>query len=65
MTFLKVGFLRPNKVLEAQKSFLGPPKIKKNDFLKTPEFVICPNIGGGQGSCLSHPDGVGSIGLIR
>ena len=27
-------FLRPNKVLRAQKSFLGPQKTQKIDFLK-------------------------------
>ena len=35
MTPPKLGFLRPNK---AQKSFLGPPKTQKIDFLKKPQF---------------------------
>ena len=34
MTPPKVRFLRPNKVLGAQKRCLGPPKHKKIDFLK-------------------------------
>ena len=34
MTPPKVMFLRPHKVLGAQKSFLGPSKHKKNDILK-------------------------------
>ena len=34
----EVGFLRPNKVLGAQKKFFGAPKRKKIDFLKKPEF---------------------------
>ena len=38
MTSPKVGFLRPNKVLRAQKSFLGPPKTQKIDFLKNLEL---------------------------
>ena len=38
MTPPKVRFLRPNKVSGGQKSFWGAPKIKKNDFLKKPEF---------------------------
>ena len=38
MTPPKVGFLRPNKVLGAQKSFYGPPETQKIDFLKKPEF---------------------------
>ena len=29
------------------------------------KFVICPNMGGGQGSGPSHPDGVGPLGSIR
>ena len=31
-------FLRPKKVYEAQKSFLGPPKTQKIDFLKNLEL---------------------------
>ena len=38
MTPPKLGFLRPNKVSWAQKSFQGPPKTQKNDFLKKPDF---------------------------
>ena len=38
MTPPKVRFLRPNKVLGAQKSFLGPPKTQKIDFLKKLEL---------------------------
>ena len=38
MTPPKVGFLRPNNVLGAQKSFYGPPETQKIDFLKKPEF---------------------------
>ena len=38
MTPPKVRFLRPNKVLGAQKNFLGPPKTQKIDFLKKPEL---------------------------
>ena len=38
MTPSKVGFLRLNKVLGAKKSFLGPPKTQKIDYLKKPEF---------------------------
>ena len=34
MTPPKVRFVRPNKALRAQKSFLGPPKKQKIDFLK-------------------------------
>ena len=34
MTPPKVGFLRPNKDFWAQKSFLGPPKTQKIDFLQ-------------------------------
>ena len=38
MTPLKVRFLRPNKVFRAQKSFLGPQKTQKIDFLKKLEL---------------------------
>ena len=38
MTPPKVGFLRLNKVFWAQKSFLGPPKTQKIDFLKKPDL---------------------------
>ena len=58
-------FLRLNKVLRGHKCFLGPPKIKKNDFLKKPEFRDLSEHGGGQGNGPSHPDGVGPLGLIR
>ena len=34
MTPPKVRFLKPNKVLGAQKTFFGPPKTQKIDFLK-------------------------------
>ena len=34
----KVGSLRLNKVLGAQKKFFGTPKTRKIDFLKKPEF---------------------------
>ena len=34
MTPPKVGFLMPNKIFSGQKKFLGPPKIKKINFLK-------------------------------
>ena len=34
----KVGFLKPNNVFWAEKSFLGPPKTQKIDFLKKPDF---------------------------
>ena len=61
----KVGFLRPKKVLGGQKSFLGPPKIKKIDFLKKPEFCDLSEHGGDQGSGPSPPDGVGPLGSIR
>ena len=32
------------------KKFFGAPKIKKNNLIKNPNSVICPNNGGGQGS---------------
>ena len=38
MTPPKVGFLRPIKVFWAQKSFFGPPKTQKIDFLKKPDL---------------------------
>ena len=38
MTPAKVGFLRPNKVLGAPKSFLRPHKTQKIDFLKKLEL---------------------------
>ena len=38
MTPPKVRFLRPNKVFWAPRSFLGPPKTQKIDFLKKPEL---------------------------
>ena len=44
---------------------MGPPKSKKLIFSKNPNSVICLNMGGGQGSGPSHPDGVGPLGLIR
>ena len=47
-----------------QKSFQEPPKIKKNNFLKELNSVICPNMGGGRGSDPSHPNGVGLLGVI-
>ena len=60
MTLPKVRFLRPNKVLGAQKNFLGPPKTQKIDFLKKPElWLIWLNIGGG-----SH-NGPGHLGTLR
>ena len=31
---------------------------------KNPNSVICPNMGGGQGSRPSHPDGVRPLGVI-
>ena len=66
MTHPKVRFLRPNMVFEGQKSFQGaPPKIKKIVFSKNPNSVICPNMGGGQGSGPRHPDGVRPLGVIR
>ena len=40
MTPPKVGFLRPNKVLGAQKSFFGPQKHKKLIFSKNWTYVI-------------------------
>ena len=45
MTPSKVRFLRPNKVLGGQKVFRDPPKSKKLIFSKTPNSVICPNMG--------------------
>ena len=38
MTPPKVGFLRPNKVFGALKSFFGPPKPQTNNFLEKPQF---------------------------
>ena len=38
-----------------------PPKVR---FSKILNSVICPNMGGGQGSGPSHPDGVGPLGVI-
>ena len=61
----KSEVLRPNKVFGGQKSFFGPPKSKKLIFSKNPNSVICPNMGGGQGSGPSHPDGVRPLGVIR
>ena len=49
----------------AKKVFRDPPKSKKLIFSKNPNSVICPNMGGGQGSGPSHPEGVGPLGLIR
>ena len=54
MTPPKMRFLGPNKVFGGQKIFS-----------KNPNSVICPNMGGGQGSGPGHPDGVGPLGLIR
>ena len=59
MTPPKVGFLRPNKVLGAKKSFLGLPKHKKMIFSKNLNSVICVNIGG------SFHSGPGHLGTIR
>ena len=42
MTPPKVRFLRPNKVLGAQKSFLGPSKHKKLIFSKRAHPIIYP-----------------------
>ena len=55
----------PNKVFGTQKNFFGSPIIKKSDFLKNLNSVICLNIGGGQRSGPGHPDGVGPLGSIR
>ena len=38
MTPPKVGFLRPIQDFWAKKSFLGPPKTQKIDFLKKPQL---------------------------
>ena len=40
-------------------------KLKKMIISKNPNSGICPNMGGGQGSGPSHPDGVGPLGVIR
>ena len=55
-----MGFFRKSFFL-----FWGPLKSKKLIFSKNPNSVICPNMGGGQGSGPGHPDGVGPLGLIR
>ena len=39
-----------------KKVFRDPPKSKKLIFSKNPNSVICPNMGGGQGSGPSHPE---------
>ena len=62
MTPPKVGFLRSNKVVGAQKSFFGPPETQKIDFLKNPNSVICLNIGG---SFHSGPGDLGTIGPLE
>ena len=46
MTPPKVRFARPNKVFWGQKSFWGPPKLKKNDYLKKPKFWDLSEHGG-------------------
>ena len=38
MTTQKVGILRPKKDFWTQKSFFGPPKTQKIDFLKKPQL---------------------------
>ena len=62
MTPPKVAFLRLNKVLGTQKSFLGPQKHKKLIFSKNPNSVICPNIAG---SFHSGPGNPGTIGPLE
>ena len=48
-----------------KKIFLGLPKLKNLIFSKNLNSVICPNMGGGQGSCHRHPvGGVRSLGSI-
>ena len=42
MTPPKVGFLRPNKVLELKKSVWGPQKMKKINFLKKGQSYNLP-----------------------
>ena len=44
MTAPKLGFLMPNKVLEAQKNFQKTPKMKKTVFLKKGQSYILPKI---------------------
>ena len=48
-----------------QKMCFEAPKIKKMIFTQNPNSVIFLNMGDGQGSGPSHPDSVGSLGLIR
>ena len=52
-------------VFGVKEVFLGPQKSKKLIFSKNLNSVICLNMGGGQGSGPSHPDGVGPLGSIR
>ena len=47
-----------------QKMCFEAPKIKKMIFTQNPNSVIFLNMGDGQGSGPSHPDSVGSLGLI-
>ena len=65
MTHPKVGLVRPHKVLGAQKRFMGPKKIQRNNFPKKLNFMICKNMEDGQGSGPRHPEGVGPLGSIR
>ena len=44
MTPQKRRFLRTNKVLGAQKSFFGPPKTQKSDFLKKLQLYDYPKV---------------------
>ena len=50
---------------QGSKIFLEPPKQKKINFLKNPNSVICLNMGCGQGSGPSHPDGVRLFGVVH
>ena len=57
---------RTYKSILCLRCILGPPKIKKKSFSqKNTNSVICPKMGGSQGSGPSHPDGVGPLGVIR